>query len=90
MAEEEKNVEEAAAPAESKPKSSWMGDTTLIIFFGVIFYAVVLWFSANIYLCLATFALTLFFGKVYYAVSGRYFHHQGLSREFNSRKQTTG
>ena len=63
MAEEEKNVEEVAAPAEKKPRSSWMDDTTLIVFFGVIFFGVVLWFSGNIYLGLASFALTLFFGK---------------------------
>jgi len=63
MAEEEKNVEEVAAPVEEKPRSSWMDDTTLIVFFGVIFFGVVLWFSGNIYLGLATFALTLFFGK---------------------------
>jgi hypothetical protein len=63
MAEEEKNVEEVAAPAEKKTRSSWMDDTTLIVFFGVIFFGVVLWFSGNIYLGLATFALTLFFGK---------------------------
>ena len=62
MVEEEKSVEEAA-PAEIKPRSSWMDDTTLIVFFGVIFFAVVLWFSGNIYLGLAAFALTLFFGK---------------------------
>lgn len=63
MAEEEKNVEQSAAPVESKSKSSWMDDTTLIVFFGVILLAVVLWFSGNIYLGLAAFALTLFFGK---------------------------
>jgi len=63
MAEEEKSVDEVSAPAGSEPRSSWMDDTTLIVFFGVIFLAVVLYFSGNIYLGLAAFALTLFFGK---------------------------
>jgi energy-coupling factor transporter transmembrane protein EcfT len=60
---EEKNVEEATPTEESKGKSSWMDNTTLIVFVGVILFGVVLWFSGNIYLGLATFALTLFFGK---------------------------
>jgi hypothetical protein len=40
-----------------------MDDTTLIVFVGVILFGVVLWLSGNIYLGLAFFALTLFFGK---------------------------
>lgn len=63
MADEEKNVEEVTATEESKPRSSWMDDTILIVFFGVIFFGVVLWFTGNMFFGLATFALTLFFGK---------------------------
>jgi hypothetical protein len=34
MTDEEKKVEEAAAPVERNAGSSWMDDTTLIVFFG--------------------------------------------------------
>jgi hypothetical protein len=56
-------VAEATPIEESKAKSSWMDDTTLLVFVGVISFAVVLWFSSNLFLGLATFALALFFGK---------------------------
>jgi len=63
MTDEEKQVEEAPAPEGKKSGSSWMDDTTMIVFFGVIFFAAVLYFTGNIYFGLAVFALTLFFGK---------------------------
>jgi hypothetical protein len=61
--QKKKKGEEATPTEESKGKSSWMDNTTLIVFVGVILFGMVLWFSSDIYLGLAIFALTLFFGK---------------------------
>jgi len=63
MTDEEENTAE-----ESKGRSYFMDDTTLIDFSGVIIFTLVLWFSSNIYLALAFFALTLFFWEKGFAV----------------------
>jgi hypothetical protein len=61
MREEIITDEEENTAEESKGRSYFMDDTTLIDFSGVIVFTLVLWFSGNIYLALAFFALTLFF-----------------------------